>query len=1293
MADASPGKPLFSYKQVGPTIASHHRRFGVDFIEKKFLIESDGLADFESFVSVERDLENMFDRLLSEMLVSVPYDALIGVELDHDNAVKYENPFFVYGRRDTVTGKRIMDSLLRILQSNSEIQLEGNLMDIKVLIFDRNTVNGRKRKVEMVDDRPGLVTINNTDEYCAYYAITYAYMSRIVVKDARICLSSFSFREVLKNPIDRPGKVGKLKSKCFSHGQLTNFLIKRTRELFIDLIGIDFNGPMQFSFIPLIARSLNVRIFLISTFLSDNKSMKNSSIRDPLVFGESDAPESLFIEITQGDEVLHANVISHLNKYFKTKKFCIRCWEGYNFLHVCYDEEECLMCGSSSCHSLRNKSSEHVNCVACASIFLTRDCFDRHLETRCSSFKTCEECSFRYSTGKGRHVCHAKVCQTCKSVFDNGSHHCSVQPLSMENLRVQDTKYKRFVAFDIETALIDSQHHANMIVSLKICDYCYEKQASIERPTCTLCSGEMNVFEGETCVKDFMNELIHYAKTGEGDVIVFAHNFRGFDGRFIIRDLYERKSLDLSFMMRGTKIMTLKFGNIRFIDTSLLMASPLAQLPKAFGFESIVRKGFFPYALNNSIDCSYQGDFPSRESFGTKNVGEREFEEWYELERLKYAPMTKKKYKLRKHMLRYCVNDVLIAAIALFEFRHTLRSITGIDPITRNFTLAQVAMETFRSKFLTQGGEIGVTPLTGYINPATSRIANAWLETLAIDLVREKIIAVGNSIYYADGYDPRTKTCYEFYGCFFHGCPKCSSSSTDQYLRTKKREDDLKKAGFQIVSIWGCELEEKKRNEPSFAVTLHENLRRQNRLFRCGQFDLKSSLHGGRVENFRLFYKCRENERIRYLDFTSLYPYVLKYRLFPKGHPKLIIDRNYEPYKFFGFVACKILPPRDLVIPLLPIKCNGKLVFTLCAKCAEGKNGNCSHQESERQLIHIWTTVEIDKALEVGYRILETMIIYHFDDRFNEPFKGYVDLFLKIEQEASGFPEKVESETDKDAYIERYQKLEGIKLDKGKIARNPAMRWIAKQLLNSLWGKFAQERDMPRDELVHARERLLKLLRDTSIEIRSLLLINDQTYLVTYKSKNVQDINPGRTSYSFTSFVTSWARLELFNLMEKINSVREDRVLYCDTDSVIFVERDDDPKIPTGDLLGQLTDELANDERCVAGVFLGSKSYTLQISRGDQMRDIIKVKGLTCSANTRHILNFDTLDEYIRSGKVPLQLPQTLFRSKKAIQKIETVTVHKMLRMTTDKRIVMRDMTTVPYGYTKQNAVYGRSDC
>jgi len=71
-----------------------------------------------------------------------------------------------------------------------------------------------------------------------------------------------------------------------------------------------------------------------------------------------------------------------------------------------------------------------------------------------------------------------------------------------------------------------------------------------------------------------------------------------------------------------------------------------------------------------------------------------------------------------------------------------------------------------------------------------------------------------------DGYDPETKTIFQYHGCYWHGCPKCFSidrdiplfkndkTREDQFNATVKRTAELRAAGFKVFEVWECQLQE-----------------------------------------------------------------------------------------------------------------------------------------------------------------------------------------------------------------------------------------------------------------------------------------------------------------------------------------------------------------------------------------------------------------------------------------------------------------------------------------------------
>ena len=94
--------------------------------------------------------------------------------------------------------------------------------------------------------------------------------------------------------------------------------------------------------------------------------------------------------------------------------------------------------------------------------------------------------------------------------------------------------------------------------------------------------------------------------------------------------------------------------------------------------------------------------------------------------------------------------------------------------------------------------------------------------------------------------------------------------------------------------------------------------------------------------------------------------------------------------------------------------------------------------------------------MECGYRLLHIYEIYHWRESTQyEPitregglFALFVNTFLKMKQESSGWPEWCDTEEKKRQYIAAYEHNEGIKLHYYAIEKNPGKRTLAKLLLN-----------------------------------------------------------------------------------------------------------------------------------------------------------------------------------------------------------------------------------------------------
>ena len=75
---------------------------------------------------------------------------------------------------------------------------------------------------------------------------------------------------------------------------------------------------------------------------------------------------------------------------------------------------------------------------------------------------------------------------------------------------------------------------------------------------------------------------------------------------------------------------------------------------------------------------------------------------------------------------------------------------------------------------------------------------------------------------------------------------------------------------------------------------------------------------------------------------------------------------------------------------------------------------------------------------------------------------------------------------------------------------------------------------------------------------------------MVFKNKEEVIVPNNRTNVFVEAFTTCYARLKLYRYLHQL----QHQVLYYDTDSVIYKWCAGQPMIPTGDFLGDMTDEL-----------------------------------------------------------------------------------------------------------------------
>ena len=204
---------------------------------------------------------------------------------------------------------------------------------------------------------------------------------------------------------------------------------------------------------------------------------------------------------------------------------------------------------------------------------------------------------------------------------------------------------------------------------------------------------------------------------------------------------------------------------------------------------------------------------------------------------------------------------------------------------------------------------------------------------------------------------------------------------------------------------------------------------------------------------------------------------------------------------------------------------------------------------------------------------------------------------------------------------------------------------------------------------------LYAYLDSDQYEVKDAQMINDNTVEIQYVEKEGFVEENDKVNIVIAAFTTAYARLKLYDLLDLL----QERVLYYDTDSVVYVHEPGKPDPPLGDL----TDELKGGyiTTFISG---GPKNYGYVTNTGEA---ILKIRGITLNYDASKTINIDVMrhlvDLYVDchiQDKVTINIPYKITRDRKE-RNIVTKRTKKDYRIVYNKRVVKDNYETVPYGY------------
>ena len=1038
---------------------------------------------------------------------------------------------------------------------------------------------------------------------------------------------------------------------------------------------------------------------------------------------------------------------------------CNRGYDHEDFQHHRCDGKWCPSCKRKDCPDYldakrpleRGQFPRPTSiCQLCHRKFYGDQCYNYHLQRRsldiksiCDTYKKCPDCCHVYEVdpkvrpGRNRrfeHRCGWGECHICKQKVHLATHKCYIQRLKQD---VDDPKKKRVPRNEVGTRPFeepkpgdpDTRVYVEREPPLQVyCDYEAITDAEGNQSPILLCAetdedNETVSFYGTDCTTPFFDWLEQLAVDQDGDdrdVIAIFHNLKGYDGMFLLQYCYAAHRTVEQQITQGTKILCFKSDRLTFKDSLCFLPFPLANFPATFGIEELC-KGFFPHNFNTLENQGYEGPMPDTTYYDPDGMSAKkkaEFERWH-------AEKVAANYHfvMQREMEAYCESDVKLLKAGCRKFREEFKQKADFDPMEKCVTIASACNRFWRKKMVPKN-KIASEPPRGWHGSRSNQSIKAlkwlaWQEhqlRLQHPINGDRICTVRNGgevrvfdRYLVDGFDhcdPVTQrpTVYEFHGCLWHGCLRCHPKNrnrfpichTDRTLQevyeaTLKKQETLRQHGYDVKIMWECDWDREVKTNPDLCQFL-------NTLEIVDPLQPRDAFFGGRTNAVKLHHEVEEasGEKIKYIDVTSLYPWVNKTQEYPIGHPKIIANNvNQDIHQYFGMAKVDILPPYNLYHPVLPYRHKGKLTFPLCRACMEEEMPKpllkklcvCHHTPEQRTLHGTWCTPEIQKAVELGYTLIKIHEVWHFppEQRQVGLFAKYVDTWLKIKQESAGYPAWAVTRQEKAQYVRQYKEKEGIALDPSLVIKNPGRKATAKLMLNSFWGKFGENLLKTTTEAVHNAHDLFSFVSNSFLDIRQVRISNDDTVEIVYANLKENQPDNGRVNIFIAAFTTCHARLKLYSYLEQL----QQRVLYFDTDSVIYSWKPGEPDIPLGDYLGDMTDELEDNDHIVDFTSAGPKNYGYKTKNG---KVCCKVRGFTLNVRGSRQLNYDVMRQNLideiaqplaERRNVNVVNPNFFWRNP-ATKHLRVITQTKRYGLVFDKRVV--DSTTFrsyPYGFSR----------
>ncbi|CAL5976008.1 Conserved_hypothetical protein [Hexamita inflata] len=897
----------------------------------------------------------------------------------------------------------------------------------------------------------------------------------------------------------------------------------------------------------------------------------------------------------------------------------------------CFDNQYCHFCNKY--HKLtKSLNKQPYICKDCNFEYFyepTEECLERHKKI-CSQMKECEHCNkIHYIQRK------------CKQQAAYEDQHFKAGKMH--------TKNENFMVYDIETMYVscpeNSKYKAEQIpflINYRIAVFNKEtneyemKEINYDNKLQHLKPGTfiINNSPFETFI-----EIINQAQIQFKVRYIYAHNGSKFDSKlFLSYIIHNNVSIEYETLFNGGRLiqlsLTTQSGEVLIKDSLQILNTPLAKFQKAFDIDSMRAKyniaevnkfeqsytflttNMFQQYLQNggkseTIRYYYENGGLNRQHFNDGVfLDDKQFEEEYIN---KYGDED-----FINQYIKYCQQDVNITMLGLIKMTQlmfcegvNILNYLTLSSIAYNLYLHHAGENMFQQEYedfnfnrslceqklihLFQSGDIQkinqIITADGKIQHHNfTRVqvidTNMRFDQYNIDIVIQA---------YGAGDIDLGKYLIEVNGVYFHGLVKLDKNHQNYQLMIERKEhhdkkqryvlSKLKSKGYQaLINITDTQINDMQL----------ESIKQQHNI------NNRDIFRGGRTEYYYNLYTLNDNQCLKGLDYTSLYPSMMLQNLPLRG---LVVGKDYDyvnkliqyaqnitgtpeqrqvkyfqgcdPDKRIIQVKCKILPPQNLQYPVLCVNINNKLLSPLCRTCADQKckdvknNTICTHNEEERALYGFFDEIELIHAVNLGYKILEVYQTHLYQTTtFNDNnFKGneYMKHLIyqkTLNSDAKDYTEDVLEQLKQDNIICEYKLNESqnqvqIKykpeLEVQNIKENTALKTFYKLMMNSIYGKTGQSK-IRRTHIISDINFYKQEYNNLIHKDLKMNYITDKSIVYDYnEAEEIQMMNRTQSNASVSGRITALSRTCLYQLQQHVIEHYNGTVLYSDTDSVYCI--------------------------------------------------------------------------------------------------------------------------------------------